>query len=166
MPTYTVHAPPAGNESADPQRFLFVRDGFFFWAFVLAPLWLLMYRLWLALAGYLALSFIIGVSMRLLGLADVAQFAISLLIGLLVGFEASTLQRWTLARRGWRTLGFAVGDDLETAEQHFFAAWSRRVPDSGTPSASPAETFAAPLWRGAPAPSDVIGLFPEPGGTR
>jgi hypothetical protein len=168
MPTYTVHAPPAGKESAaDPQRFVFVRDGFYVWAFVLAPLWLLVHRLWLALAGYLALSLVIGVGLRLLGVADTAQFNVSLLIALLVGFEAATLWRWTLSRRGWTMLGFAVGDDLEAAEQRFFAAWSARrgsaQPEAGTRSEPPAPS-AAPVRRGAPSPSDVIGLFPEPGG--
>ena len=33
----------------DPERFVFVRDGFHFWAFLLAPLWLLWHRLWLVL---------------------------------------------------------------------------------------------------------------------
>ena len=51
MPTYTVHAPPPtpGRTARDPERFVFVRDGFHFWAFLLAPLWLLAQRLWLVL---------------------------------------------------------------------------------------------------------------------
>ena len=51
MPTYTVHQPPPrqGEAARAPERFVFVRDGFHFWAFVLAPFWLLRYRLWLAL---------------------------------------------------------------------------------------------------------------------
>ena len=51
MPTYTVHAPPPrkGEAATKPERFVFVRDGFYFWAFVLAPFWLLVHRLWLAL---------------------------------------------------------------------------------------------------------------------
>ena len=55
MPTYTVHAPPPrkGETASAPERFVFVRDGFHFWAFVLAPLWLLLHRLWLAFAIYL-----------------------------------------------------------------------------------------------------------------
>ena len=45
MPTYTVHEPPPRKgQSADPERFLFVRDGFHFWAFLLAPFWLLARR--------------------------------------------------------------------------------------------------------------------------
>ena len=52
---YTVHEPPLKpDESApDPDRFVFVRDGFSFWAFLLAPLWMLRHRLWLVLLGYL-----------------------------------------------------------------------------------------------------------------
>ena len=51
MPTYTVHEPPLRkNESvASPERFVFVRDGFHFWAFLLPPLWFVLRRLWLAL---------------------------------------------------------------------------------------------------------------------
>ena len=36
----------------DPERFVFVRDGFTFWAFLLAPVWMLRHRLWLVLLGY------------------------------------------------------------------------------------------------------------------
>jgi len=163
MPTFTAHAPPLkAGASADPERFVFVRDGFYVWAFLLSPLWLLLHRLWLALAGYVAVSVIVGLALRLLGVSRVADFFIGLLISLLVGFEAATLWRWTLARRGWSFLGFAVGDDIEDAERRFFASWtakkSERAPEP--PPHSPA------LWRGQPSPSDIIGLFPEPGGPR
>ncbi len=57
MPTYTVHQPPAKNgRAADPQRFVFVRDGFHFWAFLLTLPWLIYRRLWLALLGYVLLT--------------------------------------------------------------------------------------------------------------
>ena len=54
MSIYTVYEPPLrGHESApDPERFVFVRDGFSIWAFLLAPLWMLRHRLWLAFLGY------------------------------------------------------------------------------------------------------------------
>jgi hypothetical protein len=62
MPTYTVHAPPpkARETASDPDRFRFVRDGFYFWAFLLAPLWLLAKRLWLALLGYIVIAVLLG----------------------------------------------------------------------------------------------------------
>jgi Protein of unknown function (DUF2628) len=162
MPTYTIHAPPLreGARSSDPERFIFVRDGFYFWAFLLAPLWLPLHRLWLVLVLYLVLDAVSGIALVLIGAPWLAQSLVGLLIALLVGFEAATLWRWTLARRGWRMLGFAVGDDVEAVERRFFAQWVQRQGEAAPPAPAPS---AAPLRRGAPSPSDVIGLFPEPG---
>ncbi len=161
MPTYTVHAPPAkpGKTTSAPERFVFVRDGFYFWAFVLAPLWLLWRRLWLVLLGFIVVSAMLGAALFLLGVAGNVKFIASALLALLLGFEAATLWRWTLTRRGWTTLGFVVGDDRETAEHRFFAAWSERA--RAPVSALPEPHYGA-ATRHAP-PSDVIGLFPEPG---
>lgn len=168
MPTYTVHAPPPrqGETMSAPERFLFVRDGFHVWAFVLAPLWLLLHRLWLAFVIYVVGYGLIGVGLALLRASANTQFLVGLLIALLVGFEASSVWRWTLARRGWTTLGFVVGD-VELAERRFFAEWSKHAANaSATPPASHEPRFSTPLWRGPPSLSDVIGLFPEPGAQR
>jgi hypothetical protein len=162
MPTYTVHAPPpkAGTAESGPERFLFVRDGFYFWAFLLAPLWLLAKRLWLVLFGYVMVVGLIGAGFYGMGAPSLLKFFGNLLVALLIGFEAGTLWRWTLARRGWRTLGFAVGDDEETAERRFFGEWAKRAPPALPPVPQP--HYTAPLLRGPPSGSDVIGLFPEP----
>jgi hypothetical protein len=166
MPTYTVHAAPprAGETTSDPQRFVFVRDGFHVWAFLLAPLWLLAHRLWLALLGYVAASALLGGLFYGLGAPDWLKFLGSLLAALLIGFEAASLRRWTLERRGWRTLGFVVGDDEENAERRFFAEWTRRP--TMPPPPAPEPNYATPVRRGPPTGSDVIGLFPEPGSQR
>ena len=39
MPIYTVHEPPlrASETTPNPDRFVLVRDGFYFWAFLLTP---------------------------------------------------------------------------------------------------------------------------------
>ena len=166
MPTFTVHAPPPkpGETTSAPERFVFVRDGFHFWAFLLAPLWLLWRRLWLALLGYLIMTFALALVLALLGVSAQAQFPASLLIALLVGFEAATLWRWTLERRGWKTLGFVVGEDREIAEQRFYAAWANRAAAPPAPGADlPTPQYGTPVRRGPPSPTDVIGLFPEPG---
>jgi len=167
MPTYTVHAPSSlmSDAASSPERFMFVRDGFHFWAFVLAPLWLLLHRLWLALliyvVGYGALSF----GFAFARVSSSTQLIVGLLIALLMGFEASSIWRWTLNRRGWATLGFVVAEDDETAERRFFAEWQKRAADA--PSIPPTESkYSAPVRRGPPSQSDVIGLFPEPGGQR
>jgi len=169
MPTFTVHAPPLKNDesAATPERFLFLRDGFYFWAFLLAPLWLLVHRLWLALLGYLVVTIGLGVVLMLTGAPSPVRYLVAFLVALLAGFEAATLWRWTLTRRKWQTLGFVVGEDVEIAERRFYAEWAKRAetPASSAPE-EPTPTYSAPLWRGAPAPSDVIGLFPEPGQQR
>jgi hypothetical protein len=162
MPTYTVHAPPLRNGSAaDPQRFAFVRDGFHVWAFLLAPVWLLYRRLWLAFIGYVVLVGLIEAAYYFLKLPQGGQMAIDLLVGLLVGLEASTLQRWTYARNKWATLGIVTGEDEEEAERRFFARWVARRDDEPVPPAARPVT-AAPIPRASD--NEIIGLFPQPGG--
>jgi Protein of unknown function (DUF2628) len=174
MPVYTVHEPPLrpGQPTADPERFAFVRDGFYFWAFLLTPLWMLWRQLWLVLVLYLAVGAAIGAALRYVGAPFELQFGIAALIALLIGFEAGTLRRWTLAHRGWSTVGLVVGDDLEAAEHRFFASWiarqSSRSPKEPAAPAVPtvsAITAAQPPRVPRPA-SDIVGLFPEPGARR
>ena len=169
MPTYTVHQPPPrkGEATSAPERFVFVRDGFHFWAFVLAPVWLLWRRLWLAFVIYLIVSIALGLVLRLLDAGLTMQFLAGLLIALLIGFEAASIRRWKLTRRGWKMLGFVVGEDAEMAERRFFAEWSKRAVEAPVaPPAMPEPRYATPVRRGTPSPSDVIGLFPKPGGGR
>src|ERR1700693_1982033 len=137
MPTFTVHQPPPrqGETASAPERFVFVRDGFHFWAFVLAPFWLLGRRLWLAFAIYLAASILLGLAFTVIGASSPVQFLAGLLIALLIGFEAATIRRWKLTRRGWKMLGFVVGEDTEAAERRFFAEWSKRAREA--PPATP-----------------------------
>jgi len=169
MPTFTVHQPPPrlGEAASAPERFVFVRDGFHFWAFVLAPFWLLRYRLWLAFAIYLAASILLGIGLLLIGAGSTVQFLAGTLVALLIGFEAATFRRAKLTQRGWKMLGFVVGEDAEMAERRFFAEWSKRADEApATPPAAPEPRYTVPVRRGTPSPSDVIGLFPEPGSGR
>jgi len=164
MPTFTVHAPPRrdGEAPASPERFVFVRDGFHGWAFLLAPLWLIARRLWLALAFYVAVTVAIAAALAVLGASFSAQGIAAFCIALLIGFEASTIRRWTLARRGWPTLGFVVGDDQDVAERRFFTQWAA----GGAKRPDEPPQVSTPVRRGPPTARDVIGLFPEPGQTR
>jgi hypothetical protein len=166
MPTYTVHAPPPReNESvANPERFRFVRDGFHFWAFLVSPLWLLLHRLWLVLLLYVVVTGAINVGLFLIAAPASVKVLASLIVALLVGFEAGTLERWTLSRRRWSTLGFVIGDDRETAERRFFAEWAKHA---GSPPPLPQAVAAQTAVPARPvAGPDVIGLFPEPGSLR
>lgn len=162
MPTYTVHQPPAKNGlAADPQRFVFVRDGFHFWAFLLTLPWLIYRRLWLALLGYVLLTAALAVAFHFLRTPSGPQAAVGLLLGVLFGLEAASLRRWTYARRRWTNIGVVVGDDTEDAERRFFAEWVNRPAEAVAPATTPVSTQPVPP-RAKPS-NDIIGLFPQPG---
>src|SRR5579862_9831840 len=98
MPVYTVHAPSAS--AADfraTDKFVFVRDGFHFWAMLFGPLWLASKRLWLALLGWIVVTVGLVVAVAQLGGSPLAVTAVAAVIAILTGLEASTLQRWTLS---------------------------------------------------------------------
>jgi uncharacterized protein DUF2628 len=170
MSIYTVHQPPleAGAAAAEPYRFVFVRDGFSWWAFLLTPLWMLRHRLWLALVIYVLVAAALDAGLRALGASVLALVVASLSISLLAGLEAGTLRRFKLARRHWRNIGVVTGDDLEDAERRFFDAWIRQAPArrAAAPASIAASGSAAPPAPPPGAPSGVIGLFPEPGARR
>jgi len=168
MSIYTVHQPPldSGAAAAEPYRFVFVRDGFSWWAFLLTPFWMLGHRLWLELLIYLLISAAVDVGLRALGASVFTMVLAALSISLLAGLEAGTLRRFKLTRRHWRNIGVVTGDDLEDAERRFFDAWIRQTPARrpASPPSAPPSGATAPTPPAAP--SGVIGLFPEPGAHR
>ncbi len=143
MAVYTVHEPPRRDADllAHTGRFVFVRDGFSWGAFLL-----------LAIAGA------VGAILWLVGASDNTAMTTAILLSVLIGFEASSLRRWALDRRGWVDRGVVVAEDDEAAERRFFAKW---VTDAQSRRPAPA-TSAAALRAFPNASSDVLGLFPEP----
>jgi hypothetical protein len=164
MAVYTVHQPPLRNDEAspNPDRFVFVRDGFHLWGFLLAPLWMAWNRLWLVLILYLSLTTVLEVGLRLIGTPAPARAFIAVLIALLVGMEAASLKRWTLARRRYKNVGVVVADDPETAERQFFAAW---VGSGQIKPQTTAASYAPPRMPRDDGP-DILGLFPKPDSSR
>ena len=164
MKVYTVHEPRklTGDPARDAERFVFVRDGFHFWAFVLAPLWMLWRRLWLVFVLYLVAMIALQAGLWSIGASRQVQLIVGVLVSLLIGFEAGTLRRWTLTRRRWTNLGVVVGRNRADAERRFFDTWVPRG-EAPVPRSDIAPPAAAPAPARAPEPStDVIGLFPEP----
>jgi Protein of unknown function (DUF2628) len=164
MSVYTVHEPPlrATEASPDPERFVFVRDGFYFWAFLLTPLWMLWHRLWLVLLLYVVVTVGIQNAMHYAGIGAAGGALAMLFIAFLVGVEASTLRCFTLARRGWRQVGIVGGSNTEAAERRFFDAWAAEAGKAAEPEAPP----PLPPPPRPIQPSDIVGLFPEPGASR
>ena len=169
MRVYTVYGPP---ETAAPpdhlETLVFVKEGFCWPAFFIAPLWLVFHRLWLGLLLWLAMVAALVLAGDML-LAPPAAIAVAALFAFAFALEANELRRWTLDRRGWRFFGIAAGRSLAEAEHRFFVALlhapSGKTGRLAAPRAAAAKRAPAsahgPASRGAPPP--VIGHFPQPG---
>lgn len=168
MAVYTVHEPPPrnGTVAPDPERFMFVRDGFNFWAFLLTPLWLIWHRLWLVLLIYLVVTVGIAQAIHYAGVGAAERLLVMTLISFLIGLEASTLRRFTLARRGWRNVGLVSGTNMEAAERRFFNDWAAAGPGRSFGSAGYPPPPLPPAPTGAFHTPPIVGLFPEPGASR
>ncbi len=186
MRVYTVHI-PAQATPGDPAAFdraILVRDGFTFFAFLFTALWFFAHRLWLAGLGVLVLVLAFGILADQLALTPLAGLAAHLLIGSLIGLEASSLRRWTYARRGLPVVDIVTGIDYEEAESKAAARWLMRGSSGLTAGQISAELSAAQVTASqampmqvapmqattlnvtaSPGPSvrdsGVIGLFPE-----
>jgi uncharacterized protein DUF2628 len=171
MSVYTVHQPPprTADDLADTDRFVFVRDGFSWWAFLLTPLWMLRHGLWLVLIVYLLVLAGIDAVLHVLGASTSTIVLVGAVVSLFVGLEAGTLRRFTLSGRGWRNVGVVSGHDAEEAERRFFDAWVCRAAARGGEPPKPPASSPTPLPAGDPFAAErsgVIGLFPEPGAYR
>jgi hypothetical protein len=157
MTTFTLHLPgdarpgdPGALEEAE-----LVKDAFSWGAFFFTFLWFFVHRLWLAGLSILVLVVAFGVILELLDVHSAARTVAMLLLQTLIGLEANSLRRWTLARRGLSTMDVVTAADRDEAESKAFARWldAKPVP---LPRPAPAPALSTPR-RSEP----VIGLFPD-----
>jgi predicted lipid-binding transport protein (Tim44 family) len=157
MTTFTLHLPrdarPGDATALDESEL--VKDAFSWGAFFFTFFWFFFHRLWLAGLGVLLVVFAFGGIMALLDVHPLAGSIAQLLLQSLIGLEANSLRRWTLARHGRPAVDAVTASDRDEAEAKAFARWL--------------DTKAAPLPRPAPAAvlstprrsEPVIGLFPD-----
>lgn len=125
MLTYTVHEPsdPPADRIDRAERLVFIKEGFTWSAAFFGPLWLLAHRLWWALLGWGVLALGLQAAQKAAFVSETTAGFVALGINLLLGFEADSLRRWTLQRRGWRMLGTVSGRNAEECERRFFENW-------------------------------------------
>src|SRR5262249_60536247 len=103
MRVYTVHDPPPQRyeqtQTGDPARFVFVRDGFSFWAFLFGPFWMLRHQMWLVLLGYAIVFVALELLLKLFGVSEGASFVDGPLLRLVAGLQSSTLHPFTRGHR-------------------------------------------------------------------
>lgn len=125
MQAYTVYESPApaADRVDRAEALVFVKDGFSWAAFLFAPIWMLFHRLWLALLGYAVAVAGLQVLGWAFGQQSVWMPLVALGFNLILGFEANSLRRWTLERKGWSMVGAATGPNFAAAERTFFDHW-------------------------------------------
>ena len=112
MAVYTVHEPPLrATECRSPIRSgsCSCATGSRYGRSWSAALWMLWHRMWLVLVIYVAVTVGLETVLRYAGVSSPILSLVVLLISLLVGIEAGTLRRFTLARRGWKNVGVVSG---------------------------------------------------------
>lgn len=163
MQTWLIYEPPGGATRSldDAERFVSFREGFSKLAFLVPVVWLIWRRCWGALALYVAVEIALLLVARMIGLDGGAATLFALLPNVAVGFEAAWLRARSLERRGYSFAGSLLARGREEAEAHFFAEW---LDDEGAPRRASAPSASTAPYR--PAPSGVLGLFPQPGAAR
>jgi len=162
MIVYTVHEPshPAQTLEVRADDVIFIKEGFTWWGFLFAPLWLLFNALWLEFIAALLLMAGVAAGLTQLGLKDQAGGIAYLLLMLLVGFEGNGLRRWRLERKGYVYLASVAGNSLEECERRFFDVWlpslTRQRPKT-TPNPGPEITPSS--WGDWPGPG-AVGTLP------
>lgn len=130
MRVYTVHesANPPADRLDRAEGLRFVRDGFTWSAALFGGLWLLWRGFWLALILYILVVVAFAFGGKALGIGDEAALLVLIGLNLLLGFEADTIERWSLKRRGWQMIGSVSGRDIGECERRFFDAWLHEQP--------------------------------------
>lgn len=162
MRVWTIHDPnPAAAPSASRAGDIaIVKDGFAWWALFFPLIWLLVYRLWRWALLYVVLGVALVFALRLFPVGGTGSFLLGLLLHLWVAFDGNDMRRRRLLGRGFAEVARLPGRNRDDAERAFFERW---LPDE-----EPASPVPPPMPPHLPpsGPPQVIGLFPEPGGTR
>lgn len=146
--TYTVHEPP--NPAADrvdrADELRFIRDGFSWTTALLPPLGLAMKRLWLPLIIYLAAAATLSAALTWAGTDPAWQALMFCAIGLYLGYEVSSIERYSLDRAGWQMAGTVTGRNIAECERRFFESW---LPDQPIITASKTQRATGETSRSA-----------------
>ncbi|QXX75798.1 DUF2628 domain-containing protein [Methylovirgula sp. HY1] len=156
MSVYTVQAPIGTLGEPEPERAVFLREGFSWPAFVFALLWLVWHRLWAIVALWLVVEgLLVWLAMRHFGFGTTLTIALALRI--VLGLEGNGLLRRKLAGRRYRLIDVVTAEAAETAERLFFSRLSQPQ-DATAPAPKDALLGAAMANRD----TEVLGVFPLP----
>ena len=151
MSIYTVHMKETSDQPSAFERAVFMRDGFGWWALFLGPIWLLWNRAWLGFVVWCLVQIALGLLVQSHIIHMGAQSLLELLIAVALGFEAASIRRYVLRRRGFHLVDVVQDRRLVDAERRFFARFEMTNPIPVTRTAASVGT------------SPLVGLFPSAG---
>jgi len=125
MRVYTVHEQPFPSADRIDRAvdLVFVKEGFSFSAAALAPIWLLVHRMWLPFLGYVAILAVLEAIAWALGIPAGLSSLVAIGLHAAIGLEADTLRRWGLESKGWTEIGAVTGRSQLDCERRFLESW-------------------------------------------
>ncbi|MGD1887741.1 MAG: DUF2628 domain-containing protein [Cohaesibacteraceae bacterium] len=138
MKLYSVFEPPlsGGTAAERAEKLVFVRHGWSLAALLIAPIWMLLRRLWIVLLLYL----VVGGAIQVLGLvlAPWLAGALSIALALIIMVEAGQLRLEMMAGKGYREIAVIEARNQREAERKFFSTWLAEPTDPRPTPATPA----------------------------
>ena len=125
MATFTVHEPsqPQADRVDRADELRFVKDGFSWVTAICPPLGFAMKGLWTAALAYIVFAAVAVTGLMALHVGSDALTFMLLAINIYLGFESSTLERWSLDNDGWRMISTVIGRNISECERRFFESW-------------------------------------------
>ena len=165
---FTIHEPPdAPADRLDrAESLVFLQDGFSWGAAILGPFWIAARGEWAALVAYAAGVIVLAGLFKFIGASPGWMTLAILALNVTLGFEASSLCRWSLDRAGWLEIGTVSGRNGAECERRFFESWLPGLPghpanaarERGVPAGSLTESAGAAA-RVRPRPQGWRSLF-------
>ena len=144
MAVFTIFEHPGKN----PDKTIFVKEGFSAGAFVFTVLWALWHRLWVVAAILVALYSALMLAPTYLGVNENITAILNFGLGIFLGFEAEELRSAALRRSGYAEAGFVMATSQEEAELRHAFARPKTVVSASSPPLRPMTAAA-----------DTLGLF-------
>lgn len=149
MRIYTVYC-----KHDEPTEAVIIKEGFSHFAFFLAPIWLVMNKLWLGLVLYLIAVSILSYISSFLATPVETRLMICLIAAFYIGLEANNWKCWELRKNGYNELGILLAKNHADAERSWFMHNFKEVSVSPTKKQTPHSSQESFLSIGLVAPLD------------
>lgn len=131
MKTYTIYKPLdlIGDDEAQAEKLVLVRDGFSWSAFFMSVLWLFYHGMWLVLFLFVSVFVVLDLILIMIDVSSAIYSVLFLALLFLFALEASRLRHWHLLRNDYEEVAVIAGKSLREAEYKFFSSYWPLISD-------------------------------------